>query len=156
MDTDAISFTQPTGPQPPDRRELLWNELARLHQQLGIEPPTATYGVEELEEEVALARRAYHALAQQQASALWSKLLQTTPAPDPFKLDAAFQLAAQQAGAALEGTFGERILNVQQAAAHRRTHKTWRSYYAALFFGEHPTPEPSSSTPSDESSAAQP
>lgn len=148
MDTDAISFQQPTGPRPPDRRELLWNELAQLHAQLGIEPPTATYGVEELEEEVALARRAHQAFAAQQASALWHKLLETTPASDPFKVDAAFRLAAQQAGAALEGTFGERILDAQQEAAYRRTHKTWRNYYAPVFFNERLMPEPYRSTPS--------
>ncbi len=48
MNNDAISFSQPTGPRPPDRRAVLWDELARLHAQLGIEPPTATYGGEEL------------------------------------------------------------------------------------------------------------
>jgi hypothetical protein len=37
-------------------REVLWNELEQLHAQLNLPPPTATYGVEELEEEVALAR----------------------------------------------------------------------------------------------------
>jgi hypothetical protein len=58
MDNDAISFTQPTGPRPPDRRAVLWNELERLHAQFGIEPPTATYGIEELAEEVVLARHA--------------------------------------------------------------------------------------------------
>ena len=36
MDSDPIQFTQPTGARPPDRRELLWNELEQLHAQLGI------------------------------------------------------------------------------------------------------------------------
>jgi hypothetical protein len=58
MDIDAINFNQPTGPRPPDRRAMLWDELEHLHAQLGIEPPTATYTLEALEEEVALARRA--------------------------------------------------------------------------------------------------
>jgi hypothetical protein len=43
VDNDPISFQQPTSPRPPDRRELLWNQLERLHVQLGIEPPTATF-----------------------------------------------------------------------------------------------------------------
>lgn len=133
---DPIKFSQPTGPRPPDRREVLWNELERLHAQLGIDPPTATYSIEDLAEEIALAQRAYQTLAHHQASALWSKLLQTTPASDPFKVDAAFQRAAQQAGAALEGPFGERILDAQQEAAHRRTHKTWRHYYGPFFFSD--------------------
>jgi hypothetical protein len=58
MDNDAISFQQPTGTRPPDRRAALWDELEQLHAQLDIEPPTATYEVEELAEEVALAGRA--------------------------------------------------------------------------------------------------
>ncbi len=58
MDTDAIAFQQPTGPRPPSKREGVWNELAQVHAQLGIEPPTATYTLEALEEEVALARQA--------------------------------------------------------------------------------------------------
>jgi hypothetical protein len=58
MDNDAISFSQPTGHRPPSRREVLWNELEQLHAQLGIEPPTGTYTLEALEEEVALAQRA--------------------------------------------------------------------------------------------------
>ncbi len=57
MDTDAVQFQQPTGPRPLDRREMLWNELERVHAQLGIEPPAATYALEDLEAEVALARR---------------------------------------------------------------------------------------------------
>ena len=60
MDTDAIHFQQPTGSRPLSRREVLWNELDRLHAQLGIDPPTATYMLEDLEAEVALARRAAH------------------------------------------------------------------------------------------------
>ncbi len=43
MDNEAIQFSQPTGTRPPDRREVLWNELERLHVQLGIAPPTTTY-----------------------------------------------------------------------------------------------------------------
>jgi hypothetical protein len=58
MDNDAISFTQPTGPRPTDRRAVLWDELERLHVHLGLEPPTATYILEALVEEVTLARRA--------------------------------------------------------------------------------------------------
>ena len=150
MDNDAITFTQPTGPRPPDRREVLWNELERLHAQLGIEPPTATFTVEELEQELALARRAYQAFAGQQAFAIWSKLGHMTVASHQSLIDPTFQRAAQQAGAALEGTFGERILDAQQEAAHRRTHKTWRSYYAPLFFDERPRPEPSVGTPSED------
>ncbi len=60
MDNDVISFTQPTGPRPPDRRAVLWDELEQLHAQLGIEPPTATYRLEALAEDGALARRATH------------------------------------------------------------------------------------------------
>jgi hypothetical protein len=60
MDTDAISFNQPTGPRPPSRRDVLWDELAQLHQQFGIEPPTVTYTREALQAEVTLARRAVH------------------------------------------------------------------------------------------------
>lgn len=58
MDNDAITFTQPTGQRSPSKRDLLWDELERLHAQLGLNPPTATYTLEALEEEVALARRA--------------------------------------------------------------------------------------------------
>ncbi len=58
MDTHAISFNQPTGPRPLSRRDVLWDELERLHAQLGIAPPTATYLLQDLEAEVALARRA--------------------------------------------------------------------------------------------------
>ncbi len=47
VDNAAVSFQQPTGPRPPERRAVLWNELEQLHAQLGIEPPTATYGVED-------------------------------------------------------------------------------------------------------------
>jgi len=154
MDNDAIQFQQSTGPRPPSKREVLWNELEWLHQQLGIEPPTTTYTLEALEEELTVARRAYHAFAAQQASALWSKLHQTTPASDPLKVDVAFLLAAQQVGATLEGTFGERILDAQQEAAYRRTHKTWRNFYGPLFFDEQPTPESYRSTPSQNRAGA--
>ena len=58
MDTDALQFHQPTGPRPPSKRGLLWNELAQLHTQLGIDPPTATYTRAALEADVMLARRA--------------------------------------------------------------------------------------------------
>ena len=58
MDNDATMFNQPTCPRLLLRHAVLWDELARLHAQLGIDPPTATYDVEELAEEVALARRA--------------------------------------------------------------------------------------------------
>lgn len=36
MDTDAIPLQQPTSHRPPDRRALLWDELDRLHAQLGM------------------------------------------------------------------------------------------------------------------------
>ena len=63
MDNDAISFQQPTGPRPPDRRALLWDELAQLHAQLGIAPPTTMYTIEDLEAEVVSAQRATQQLA---------------------------------------------------------------------------------------------
>jgi hypothetical protein len=131
---DPIQFSQPTGPRPPDRREVLWNELERLHAQLGIEPPTATYALEALAEEVALARRACTSIPD---------------TADRLKVDATVQ---QHAGAALEDTFGERILDPQQAAAYRRTHTTWRNFYAPLFFGERSTPESYERTPSEDKS----
>jgi len=132
VDNDAITFNQPTGPRPPDRREVLWNELERLHAQLGIDPPTATYAIEELEQEVALARRAHASIPH---------------APDRLNVDAAVQ---QQAGAALEDAFGDPIPDTQQEAAYRRTHKTWRSYYAPVFFDERQTPEAEQSTLSED------
>ncbi len=101
MNTDASTFTQPTGPRPPDRREVLWNELERLHPQLGIDPPTVSYTRTDLAEEVILARRAR---------------VSTTNASHPLKVDTTFQRAAHQAGAVLEGAFGQRIL---ENAAHR-------------------------------------
>ncbi len=54
MDNEAITFNQPTGPRSPSRREVLWNELARLHAQLGIAPPTATYAVQIVRQTVCL------------------------------------------------------------------------------------------------------
>lgn len=118
MDTDAITFNQATGHRPPDRREVLWDELERLHAQLGIDPPTATYTLEALEEEVTLARRA----------------LATTPyAADRLKVDVTIQ---QQASAAQEDACGERIRDAQHVTAHHRTHTTWRSFYPPLFFNE--------------------
>src|SRR3712207_169455 len=58
--TDAAQTDDPrTVPPPPSsRRDGLWGELERLHAQLGIDPPTATYPLEALEADVALARRA--------------------------------------------------------------------------------------------------
>jgi len=102
---DPIQFSQPTGPRPPDRRELLWNELERLHAQLGIEPPTATYSIEDLESEVALARRA----AQQPAVEGQAQLINSMPFDAPPE------------------------------PPHRRSHKTWRNFYAAIFFNDRPT-----------------
>lgn len=132
MDNDAITFTQPTGPRPTDRRAVLWDELDRLHAQLGIEPPTATYSLEALEAEVVLARRAGASIPN---------------VADRLSVDAAVQ---QQAGAALEDTFGERILDAQQAARQRRTHKTWRSFYGPLLLNERSTPEPYEGTPRED------
>jgi hypothetical protein len=100
--------------------------------QLGIELPTATYSLEALAEEVVLARRA-HAAAPNAA--------------DRLRVDAAVQ---QQAGAALEDAFGQQIVGLQQAAAHRRTHKTWCNFYGPLFFGEQPMPAASRGTPSED------
>jgi len=135
MDNDAITFNQPTGSRPPDRRELLWNELEQLHKQLGIDPPTATYSLEALAEEVALARRACASIPD---------------AADRLHVDASVQ---QQVGAALEDTFGERILDAQQTAAHRRMHKTWRSFYGPLLLGEPPTPDLDKSMPHEDESS---
>jgi len=136
MDTDAVAFQQPTGPRPPSKRDLLWDELERLHGQLGIDPPTATYALEDLEVEVTLARR---------ASASITSL-------HDYLTDAdAVQQAAQQAGAVVEDAFGEPVPDSQHAA-HRRTHKTWRSFYGPLFFGERPAPKSYQSTPSEDES----
>ncbi len=101
MDTDAIAFQQPTGPRPPSKREVLWNELERLHAQLGIEPPTATYTLEALEEEVALARR-----------------------------------AAQQPAQEGQAQFDALAFDVPPESGDHRSRKTWRNFYAPLFFGE--------------------
>jgi hypothetical protein len=116
---------------------VLWNELAQLHAQLGIAPPTATYGIKDLESEVALARRASASI---------------TSLPDYLTDAAALQQAAQQAGAVVEDAFGDPIPDGQQGAAHRRTHKTWRNFYGPLFFGERPTPTPNQSTLSEDES----
>jgi hypothetical protein len=68
MDTDAIQFQQPTSHRPPSKREVLWDGLKLLHKQLGIEPPTATYIIENLEADVMLAQRAAHQPARRRAS----------------------------------------------------------------------------------------
>ncbi len=117
MDTDAVQFQQPTGPRPPSRRDVLWNELERLHVQLGIEPPTATYTLEALAEEVTLARRA----------------TELPVADQPADID------SLPFDALLEG-------------GHHRSHKTWRNFYAAVFFGERPTPAPYGNTPREDAS----
>jgi hypothetical protein len=75
-----------------------------------------------------------------------------TSLPDYRKDAAAFQRAAHQAGAVVEDAFGDPIHPGQQAAAHRRTHKTWRNYYAPVFFGERPAPTPNQSTLSEDES----
>ena len=50
------SFTISTSPspaqRPPSRREILWDELERLHERLLMDPPTATLTLEDLEAEV--------------------------------------------------------------------------------------------------------
>ncbi len=43
MDKDAITFNQPTSHRPPSRRDVLWDELAQVHAQFGLDSPTATY-----------------------------------------------------------------------------------------------------------------
>ncbi len=63
-----------------------------LHALLEIEPPTATYSLEALAAEVAPARRA---------------CVSIPSAADRLNVDAAVQ---QQAGAALEDAFGQRIV----------------------------------------------
>jgi hypothetical protein len=73
---------------------------------MGIDPPTATYTREALEAEVMLARRARATIPD---------------AADRLKVDTASQ---QHAGAALEDTFGQRIVDSQQESRHRRTHTT--------------------------------
>ncbi len=55
--TTPITFN-PTGPRPLVKRDVRWDERAQLHQQLGIDPPTATYILEALAADVAFARRA--------------------------------------------------------------------------------------------------
>ena len=53
-------FNSPNRPRPHSKGNVLWDELEQLHMQLGIDLPTATYTREDLEAEVALARRAAH------------------------------------------------------------------------------------------------
>ena len=77
-----------------------------MHAQLGIAPPTATYGIEELEEEVTLARRA-------------------TELPVVERRVDIDSLA----------------FNAPPEGGHRRSHKTWRNFYTAVFFDDQPTPE---------------
>ncbi len=117
MNNDATSLNQPTGPRPLSKRDVLWDELAQLHAQLGIAPPTATYGVEELEEEVALARH-----------------------------------AAQQPAVAGQAEFDNLPFDAPPEGGHRRSHKTWRNFYAVLFLNERPTLESGQSTPSEDES----
>ncbi len=82
MDNDAISFQQPTGTRPPDRRAALWDELERLHAQLGIAPPTATYTLEALAEDGALARRAVHQPAVVAQTSLHENVVRTLHTSD--------------------------------------------------------------------------
>ncbi len=44
------------------------------------------------------------------------------------------------------------LLPPQQAAAHRRTHTTWRNFYGPLLLGERPRPELERSTPHEDES----
>jgi hypothetical protein len=92
MDNEAITFNQPTGPRSPSRREVLWNELARLHAQLGIAPPTATYARADRAADGVLARRARASF---------------TIAPDDLTDAAARHHAAHHAGAVGEDALGE-------------------------------------------------
>ena len=50
------SFTISTSPspaqRPPSRREILWDELERLHERRLMDPPTATLTLEDLEADV--------------------------------------------------------------------------------------------------------
>lgn len=114
MDTNAISAAD----RLPARREVLWNELEQLHAQLGIAPPTATYGVEELEEEVTLARR-----------------------------------TAQQPAVSGQAQFDSLPFDAPPDGGDHRPRKTWRNFYAALFFNERPTSKPYASTPSEDSAS---
>ena len=134
MDNDATTFNQPTGSRPPHRRAVLWTELAQSQAQLGLEPLTATYTPEALAEKIALARRAHTA---------------TPHVADCLTMDTASQ---QHAGASLEDSFGERILDGQQDTTHRRTHTTWRNFFGPLFFSEQPTPKLYRSTPHEDDS----
>jgi len=93
----------------------LWDELDRLHAQLGIDPPTASYMLEDLEAEVALARR-----------------------------------AAQQPIIVGQAAFDNMPFNAPSEGGDRRSRKTWRNFYAPLFFGERPPPEPYGSMPSED------
>ena len=52
MDNNAVTGQQPTGPRPLSRRDVVGDELAQLHAPLGIEPPTATLTIDQLEVEV--------------------------------------------------------------------------------------------------------
>jgi hypothetical protein len=99
---NAIQF-HPTGPRPPSRREVLWNELEPLHAQLGIDPPTATCTLKDLEAKVALARH-----------------------------------ATQQPAAEGRAHFDTSTFNAQPDGGHRRTDKTWRSFYRPLLLNEPP------------------
>lgn len=36
MDNEPIQFSQPTSARPPSKRDVLWDELAQLHAQLGM------------------------------------------------------------------------------------------------------------------------
>lgn len=103
MDNDAITLNQPTSPRPPDRRTLLWDELEQIHAQLDIEPPTATYTLEALEEEVTLARR-----------------------------------AAQQPAVPGQAEFDSLPFDVPPEGGDHQNRKTWRNFYAPLFFGKRP------------------
>lgn len=94
--------------------DLLWDELARLHAQLGIDPLTATYTLEALEEEVIRARR-----------------------------------AAQQPAIEGQAQFDSLPFDAPPEGGDHRSHKTWRNFYAAVFFGDQPIAELDRSTPSE-------
>lgn len=54
---DAFTPNQAPTNRPSSRRVVLWEELERLHEALGLPPPTETYTVERLEEVVELRRQ---------------------------------------------------------------------------------------------------
>ncbi len=97
---------------------MLWDELERLHAQLGIEPPTVTYTIEDLEADVALAR-----------------------------------CAAQQPAVAGQAEFDTLPFDAPPEGGGHRPRKTWRTFYAAVCFGDRPPPPPYGNTPREDESA---